>query len=289
LSLVEAGGGGPPILLLHGLMGSARTWADQLPWLRRLGRVYGYDAPGHGDAGPVPRPPATEAFVADIARATEPIDEPMVVVGHSMGALHGWVFAAQHPQRVRALVVEDMAPDFRGRTAAGWAALIEAWPQPFPDDAAVLEYFGPIAGRYFMAALRRDPDGYRLPAPVTAYRAISEEWGTRHFWDEWAAVPCPALLLEAEHGIAPAGQMAQMAHRHDTVYQRIPGAGHLIHDQFPDVYRRAVEQFLRRHGLAAALAYESEAAVGGLLDQAVDQQRVQGAGTLYGIDGPGEV
>ncbi|MCP6417711.1 alpha/beta hydrolase, partial [Klebsiella pneumoniae] len=83
---------------------------------------------------------------------------PMVLIGHSMGALHGWVFAAHHPDRVRALVVEDIAPDFRGRTARDWAAMIEAWPQPFPDADAVLDYFGPVAGRYFLNSFTLGPD-----------------------------------------------------------------------------------------------------------------------------------
>ena len=95
--LYDEGGTGAPILLLHGLMGSARTWADHLPWLRAFGHVYTFDAAGHGR--PAPPRPTTEAFVADLAEATARIPEPMVVIGHSMGGLHGWMFAATHPGR----------------------------------------------------------------------------------------------------------------------------------------------------------------------------------------------
>ncbi|MBF6173170.1 alpha/beta fold hydrolase [Nocardia blacklockiae] len=242
--LYDEGGTGVPILLLHGLMGSARTWRRHVPWLREFGHVHTFDAAGHGR--PSPAELTTEAFVADLAAATRAITEPMVVIGHSMGGLHGWVFAAAHPERVRGLVVEDIAPDFRGRTARDWAAMIEAWPQPFPDDDAVLNYFGPVAGRYFLDSFERGPDGYRLHGAVRTFRDISEEWGGRDFWDQWRAVRVPALLLEGEHTITPPGQMAEMAAVHPCARRvLIPDAGHLVHDDQPGRYRAEVERFLR--------------------------------------------
>ncbi|WP_431956236.1 alpha/beta fold hydrolase [Nocardia lijiangensis] len=241
----DEGGAGVPILLLHGLMGSARTWGDQLDWLRGHGHVYTFDAAGHGR--PAPQELTTEAFVADLAEATARLTEPMVVIGHSMGALHGWVFAAQYPERVRALVIEDIAPDFTGRTAADWAAMIEAWPQPFPDADAVLQYFGPVAGRYFLNSFVHGPDGYRLHGSVATFRDISEEWGTRHFWEQWRAVRVPVLLIEGERTITPAGQMREMAATNPNAeYVLIPDAGHLVHDDQPERYRAEVERFLRR-------------------------------------------
>ncbi|MTE12337.1 alpha/beta fold hydrolase [Nocardia aurantiaca] len=243
--LYDEGGAGAPILLLHGLMGSARTWRAQLPWLREFGHVYTFDAAGHGR--PAPDELTTEAFVADLAETTSDITEPMVVVGHSMGGLHGWMFTAAHPERVRALVVEDMAPDFQGRTAENWAAVISAWPQPFPDERAVLEFFGPVAGRYFLDSFLHGPDGYRLHGPVPTFRDISEEWGTRDFWAQWKSITVPALLIEGEHTITPPGQMREMADLHpDARYVVIDNAGHLVHDDQPAAYRAEVEGFLRR-------------------------------------------
>ncbi|MBF6332765.1 alpha/beta fold hydrolase [Nocardia transvalensis] len=242
--LYDEGGTGVPILLLHGLMGSARTWGGQVEWLRKFGQVFTFDAAGHGRAAP--QELTTEAFVADLATATASIAEPMVVIGHSMGALHGWVYAADHPDRVRALVVEDMAPDYRGRTARDWAAMIAAWPQPFRTADAVLDFFGPVAGRYFLNSFTEGPDGYRLHGDVTTFRDISEEWGSRDFWSQWQSVRAPALLIEGEHTITPPGQMREMAARHPNArHVLIPDAGHLVHDDQPAAYRAHVEEFLR--------------------------------------------
>lgn len=52
LVLHDEGGTGQPILLLHGLMGSSRTWLRQVPWIREFGHVYTFDAAGHGRPAP---------------------------------------------------------------------------------------------------------------------------------------------------------------------------------------------------------------------------------------------
>ena len=80
-------------------------------------QVYTYDALWHrGREVDDPHPISTERFVADLADAVAALGTPARLVGHSMGALHSWCLAAERPDLVSALVVEDMAPDFRGRT-----------------------------------------------------------------------------------------------------------------------------------------------------------------------------
>lgn len=240
--LHDEGGVGEPILLLHGLMGSAQTWRRQVPWLREFGHVYTYDAPGH--RRPPPASLDTESFVADLIRHTEGIGRS-IVLGHSMGALHGWCLAAARPDLVSALVVEDIAPDFRGRTADGWAAMIRAWPQPFVSEAAAYEYFGDVAGRYFLDSFERREDGWYLHGDVDVFEAISAEWGTRHFWAQWDSVRVPTLLIEGEAGITPPGQMAEMHTRGPvTTHVVVPGAAHLVHDEQPGIYREVVTEFL---------------------------------------------
>lgn len=60
------------------------------------------------------------------------------------------------------------------------------------------------------------------------------------------AVDAPVLLIEGEHTITPAGQMQRMhARKPGSVYVRVEKAAHLIHDEAPERYRTAVEEFLR--------------------------------------------
>lgn len=245
--LTHRGGGGRPLVLVHGLMGRGSTWSRQLPWLTRLGSVYTYDAPWHRGRGvDGAEPIGTEHFVAELAAAVETIAAPVVLLGHSMGALHSWCLAADRPELVSALVVEDMAPDFVGRTTGPWEPWLRALPEEFETAAAVEAEFGPVAGRYFLEAFDRTETGWRLHGDPSRWIAIAAEWGTRDYWRQWRSVTVPVLLIEAGDSVTPPGQMRAMAQSAAGLagYVRIPGAGHLVHDDAPQAYRDAVEAFL---------------------------------------------
>lgn len=244
--LTHRGGAGRPLVLVHGLMGRGSTWPRQVPWLTRLGAVYTYDAPWHrGRDVEDPYPISTERFVADLGDAVGSLDAPAVLIGHSMGGLHSWCLAAERPELVSALVVEDMAPDFVGRTTGPWEPWLHALPVDFHSPDRVFAEFGPVAGQYFLEAFDRTDTGWRLHGHTSRWIEIAAEWGTRDYWAHWHAVRAPALLIEAGNTVTPPGQMRQMARRdYPTTYLAVPEAGHLVHDDAPEVYRQAVESFL---------------------------------------------
>ncbi|MGH3583371.1 MAG: alpha/beta fold hydrolase [Mycobacterium sp.] len=241
-----ADGTGEPLVLVHGLMGRGSTWSRQLPWLTRLGPVYSYDAPWHrGRDVDDPHPVSTERFVADLADAVAELGRPATLIGHSMGGLHSWCLAAERPDLVTAVVVEDMAPDFKGQTTGAWEPWLHALPVEFTSREQVCNEFGPVAGQYFLDAFDRTATGWRLHGHTARWIEIAAQWGTRDYWEQWRAVRVPVLLLEAEGTVAPPGQMQRMAQTgHRASYLRVPGAGHLIHDDAPQEYRAAVESFL---------------------------------------------
>lgn len=247
--LTHRGGAGRPILLVHGLMGRGSTWSRQLPWLTRWGSVYTYDAPWHRGRDAVdPAVVSTEAFVAELAAAVAELPAPAVLVGHSMGGLHAWCLAAECPESVCGLVVEDMAPDFLGRTTGAWEPWLHALPEQFSSPEEVIAEFGAVAGRYFLEAFDRTADGWLLHGWPRRWIEIAAEWGTRDFWSQWRAVRAPVLLIEAQDSVTPPGEMIRMAESAwgTADYVRVRGAGHLVHDDAPEDYRRAVEGFLRR-------------------------------------------
>ncbi|MCV7356097.1 alpha/beta fold hydrolase [Mycolicibacterium fluoranthenivorans] len=250
-ALLTARGGpadsaGAPLVLVHGLMGRGSTWSRQLPWLTRFGAVYTYDAPWHrGHEVEDPHPVSTERFVADLADAVAELGRPAILIGHSMGGLHSWCLAAARPELVKAVVVEDMAPDFKGQTTGAWEPWLHALPLEFTSAQQVHDEFGPVAGQYFLDAFDRTPSGWRLHGRPARWLEIAAQWGTRDYWEQWRAVRVPVLLLEAGGTVAPPGQMKRMAELgHRTTYLHVPGAGHLIHDDAPEEYRAAVESFL---------------------------------------------
>ncbi len=246
--MVEFGGEGPGILLLHGLMGRATTWWRTAQWLRRYGRVVALDARAHGRATRE-RPWTTETFADDAAAVIERLGlGPAVVIGASMGGLHAWALAARHPHLVRAVVSEDMAPDQRGKRVDEWREWFDAWPMPFPSLAAVREFFGADrrdVGEFFVECFEETADGYRLTADLEHLYEIAAEWGEREYWGFVEAVRCPLLAIEAEFSAMPPGQIAEVARRApDGRHFLAEGAGHVVYWEAPQAYRGAVEAFL---------------------------------------------
>lgn len=243
--VVMFGGEGPPIVLLHGLMGRARTWWEVSRWLLPYGQVVGLDARGHG-RGPKSGSWQTEQFAEDVAELVTELDAgPAIVIGHSMGGLHAWTFAATRPELVRAVVVEDMAPDQRGKTVDKWRSYFDSWPVPFQSLAQVREFFG-STGNYFTECVEEREDGYHLMADLENLYEIAAEWGRRDYWSFVDNVKCPLLVIEGEHTAMPAGQQAEMAARAPGGGRHIvvAGAGHVVHEDAPQEYRGAVEAFL---------------------------------------------
>jgi pimeloyl-ACP methyl ester carboxylesterase len=242
LRLVELGGHGQLIVLLHGLMGRASTWWPVARWLAEHGRVVGLDARGHGRSQ-AHGPWTTQRLAADV---TELLDDlgPAILVGHSMGALHGLVAAAERPDLVRALVVEDMGVDFVGRSAADARAWFGALPPTWPALAAVREAFAGY-GDYMIECVEERDGGWALLSDVAHTTEIAGEWAERAWWDVLARVTCPVLLLEAQESVAPPGQMERMAQLlPDARHLTVPGSSHLVHQSAPEAYRSAVETFL---------------------------------------------
>ncbi|MBL9214535.1 MAG: alpha/beta fold hydrolase [Opitutaceae bacterium] len=108
---VDLGGAGrPPLLVLHGLLGSVRNWQTTGRDLAAGYHVFALDARNHGRSPHAPEM-TYAAMAADLlgwmdarglARAT--------LVGHSMGGKTAMRLACRHPERVERLVVVDIAP-----------------------------------------------------------------------------------------------------------------------------------------------------------------------------------
>jgi pimeloyl-ACP methyl ester carboxylesterase len=102
----EVRGSGPPLLLLHGGLGSIDMFAPVMPALTAKHTVIGVDLHGHGRTALGDRPFTLQAQGADMAAILTQLGYGKVdVMGYSMGGGVAFQFAAQHPDRVNKLVL----------------------------------------------------------------------------------------------------------------------------------------------------------------------------------------
>jgi pimeloyl-ACP methyl ester carboxylesterase len=103
---VWRGGSGASILLaIHGLGGSGRYWSGLEPSVGDRFRVVAPDLIGAGGSSKPRRPYDLELFLDCLEGAVDNPDEPVVVVGHSLGGVLALLWASRNPERARGLAM----------------------------------------------------------------------------------------------------------------------------------------------------------------------------------------
>ncbi len=105
--------GAPTVLLIHGFLDDATVWEGLVDFLGGEVAAVRYDLPGFGTrSGSVAdgRHTTLESLAAEAGDIVEAINGPMIVAGQSMGTLVAELVAAQHPDRVRGLVLLTPVP-----------------------------------------------------------------------------------------------------------------------------------------------------------------------------------
>ncbi|MFN8215256.1 MAG: alpha/beta hydrolase [Solirubrobacterales bacterium] len=266
----------PPVLFLHGLSASGETFAwlpDEVTARRRVLRM---DLRGHGRSDPAPGAYTVADYGGDVVGVLrEAVGRPAVLVGHSLGACVAWWVAQQHPELVRAALLED-PPLYLGEAAEHAANphlplfaeirdAARAWQAEAADPVEIARQIaaepavragipagsGPATVGEVLTpdAPLAIADGMLAMDPEVMSAAA--ERLTLGDLDTTAPVAVPVLLLAA--GVAPAFRAehaARLARTHPAVeVRRIEGAGHEIHDEagHRETYLAILAEFLGRH------------------------------------------
>jgi len=247
------GGEGPPLLLVHGFGGAAWNFSELAPLLPGR-RLVIPDLPGHGASSPLPAP--TLAGFADVL--AEILDEPMDVLGHSLGGVVALRLAERHPSLVRSLVLAAAAGISSSTRFAELTIALTGIIQP-----------GRIAGRRvgLVARSRRLRrfvfEGFEVAnADLLTERAVHGFLrGPTMHTDALGAglalvaddprrdldrVRCPVLVLwGARDKQVPLEDGFEYARRLGAPLRVIADCGHLLIGERPDVCARAVLGFTR--------------------------------------------
>jgi pimeloyl-ACP methyl ester carboxylesterase len=126
-------GDGPPILLVHGLLDSSRTWRKLAPALALGHRVIAPDLLGHGESD---GPSAVDYSLGGHAGILRDLldalgEERVTIVGHSLGGGIAMTFAYHYPERVERLALvstgglgRGVSPVLRAATLPGAGAVM---------------------------------------------------------------------------------------------------------------------------------------------------------------------
>lgn len=254
LAATVEGESGPPVIILHGLLGSARNWQSIATRLAGGRQIHALDLRNHGRS-PWAEAMTYEAMAADVARyiGEQGLEAP-VVLGHSMGGKVAMVLALTRPEAVGALVVVDVAPVAYRSEFLAWVNAMRAIDlAPLKRRAEVEALLAPTipnagARKFLVQNLDNGADGLRwrpnLDALAHGMHAITG------FPDlpEGARYDGPTLFLRGERSdyVRPQHRHAIQALFPKAEFQDVPGAGHWVHAENPTDTLARLEAFLKR-------------------------------------------
>jgi pimeloyl-ACP methyl ester carboxylesterase len=270
-------GSGEPVVLVHGSASDRRTWQLQEEAFAENFRVISFSRRYHW-----PNAPISEAaeysmaeHVADLQQLLQALDaEPAHLVGHSYGAFLCLLLAVHDPSLVRTLVLAE---------PPAITLFVSSTPRPpellkllvtRPRTAAAVIRFGAKGVGPACEAFRKGdllegvrifgdavfgPGGYdRLPE--ARKEQVHENIGNVRAEllgpgflpleaESLRRLDLPTLLLTAERSIALFHRLADRVEEllPDVERVQIPGASHMMHEDNPEAYNRAVVQFLEQH------------------------------------------
>jgi len=257
-------GEGPPVLLLHGITSSSRTWKAVTPRLAERYTVIAPDLLGHGRSAKPQGDYSIGGYASGVRDLLVALDLPRVtVVGHSLGGGVAMQFGYQFPQRVERLVLVDsggigrevslalraaalpgselvlpllFTPPLHDALFGLRRALAGVGLEPNADVRGVAEGFASLtradARRAFLDTVRSviDPSGQRVSARDRLY--LTSDIPSLIVWGENDRI-IPVEHARIAHELMPGSRLEIFA-----------GAGHFPFNDDPERFAGLLHEFI---------------------------------------------
>lgn len=252
-------GSGPPLLLLHGLVGSSQNWESNISFLAQDASVYAVDLFNMGESERVPGLNAGLEATADriVALMDELGLEEADIGAHSHGGAIAMMLAARHPSRVRSLILFAPANPFcdlgrqlihfyQTRFGMWLARQIPHLPRVLKATALGRMYGDP--DRVAEGVLEGYIAGLHVPGTIDHVLQIIQRWHADmgHLRSVLAQLKKPTLLIWGDRdravGLASGRQLERLLPQSSLVV--VPGAGHIPFQEMPRVCNQTMREWL---------------------------------------------
>jgi non-heme chloroperoxidase len=240
---------GLPVVFLHGVTDSWRSFEHVLPHLPPWVRAFAYSQRGHGDSS---RPRDGYRFVdfsEDLRMFLDAVGvDAAVVAGHSMGSCVAQRFAMDYPERALGLVLMGSFTSLRNNRGVRelWERTVSTLQDPI-DPNFVREFQASTLAQAVPASLLDIVVRESLKVPARVWRATFADFLEADFSSRLGEIAAPTLIVWGDQD-AFFSRLEQ-----EMLRDRIPdsqlivyaGAGHGFHWEDPTQFTSDVTRFLR--------------------------------------------
>jgi pimeloyl-ACP methyl ester carboxylesterase len=251
LEYVEQGDrNGVPVIFLHGITDSWRSFELVMPHLPKSVRAFALSQRGHGDSGRPGSGYSPRDFADDVAAFMDALDlQRAVIVGHSMGSYVAQCFASNYPERTQKLVLVGSFTTLQGNPGVQefWDTGISRLEDPVNPNFA-LEFqkstlAQPVPEGYLETVVR---ESLKLPARVwrTAFKDLMEA----NLFNALDKITAPTLIIWGDQDTyflrdEQDALAARIAGAKLLIYN---GAGHALHWEVPQRFAADLLAFIEK-------------------------------------------
>lgn len=244
---IEGKRGAPWVVFSNSLATNLSMWDEQADALGDRFQTLRYDQRGHGGTDAPEGKYSFDLLVADAIGLSDALEiERAHFVGLSMGGMTAVSLAQKHPDRIDRLVACDCGPASTPQSAQQWEERIAVAREKGMD--ALVE---PTVGRWcppeFLAANKGAADRLREMIRATpAAGFIGCAWALSNFdlKPGLSKIAAPTLFICGGKDAILAGTKAMHAAVAGSSFVEIEGAGHISNVERPEIFTRAVKEFL---------------------------------------------
>lgn len=240
---------GIPVVFANSLGTDLRLWDPIMPYLPDGLKLIRYDKRGHGLSACPPAPYSMGSLVRDVEALLDHLEvRDCLFVGLSIGGMIAQGLAAKRLDLVRALVLSNTGAKIGTREM--WQERIAA-----VETGGIEALADAVMERWFSAKFRSTPQltlwrNMLVQQPATGYAGCSAAIAGTDFYSTTAALRLPTLgIAGTEDGSTPPDLVRETV---DLIpgsqFRLIRGAGHLPCVEQPELYARALTDFMGKIG-----------------------------------------
>ena len=248
----------PTVVLLHGLQDCARSWDTFAAAICSDYHVIALDHRGHGDSAHATLDAyGFHNYISDLEFLVAHLGlNDFILVGHSAGARYAFVFAAEHPELIRALGVVDIDPDAINPDSQGMFVRYNTESDEWDSLEAVIERLRARQPQSTDEMLlhqaevmtRELPDGRRV---WKRDRRLLAAYERPDLWEEWECITVPTLIVRGRqsnlltHEVAVSMREAITGTAPLVRLAELEGGGHWFYQEFPGAFEMTFHWFMR--------------------------------------------
>lgn len=253
-------GEGPPLIFIHGILGS---WRNFYTCGRAMQKDYScllYDQRGHGRS--FHKAPYTlEQLMSDLKDLIDSLKWKSVsLVGHSLGGYVSYLFANQYPEYVRQMIVVDASPWPKEEQRKAIEGILHLLPPSFPDYLQAREFFkdsvdkglfSKVVADFLISSVEKKQKGsvkflFDIPGLLSLLSDLKAR--KRDYTSSLVQnLKVPTFILRGENSLHFSHEDFKKTLQLNSLLEgrEVKDSGHWIHSDQPQLFLQILKDFLK--------------------------------------------